>query len=198
VLPVALTDPADNPLSGGGADTPTLLRELLARREQLPRAGGVFAYFCDPELVQRAHAGGVGARLDARLGGRLSPDFGAPLAVRAQVRRLSDGSFVNSGPMQQGLRVHCGPGALLDVQGIDVIVTSVVLPANDPAFFAHHGIDLPATRLLCVKAKNHFYAAFAPRCAAIIEVDAPGPAMADLSQLPFAHWPAPSPAAPRA
>ncbi len=197
-LPVAVTDPADNPLSGGGADTPTLLRELLARREQLPREGVVFAYFCDPALVQRAHAGGVGAPLDAALGGRLSTAFGAPLAVQAQVRGLSDGSFVNQGPMQRGLRVQCGPGALLDVQGLGVIVTSAVLPANDPAFFAHHGIDLAATRLLCVKAKNHFHAAFAPRCAAIIEVDAPGPAMADLSQLPFVHWPAPAPAAPRA
>ena len=33
---VALTDPADNPLSGGGADTPSLLRELLAQRHRLP------------------------------------------------------------------------------------------------------------------------------------------------------------------
>jgi len=152
----------------------------------------------DPALVQRAHAGGIGAPLDAWLGGRLSAAFGAPLAVQARVRALSDGGFVNQGPMQQGQRVHCGPGALLDVHGIGVIVTSAVLPANDPAFFAHHGIDLSAARLLCVKAKNHFHAAFAPRCAAIIEVDAPGPAMADLSQLPFVHWPAPSPAAPRA
>jgi microcystin degradation protein MlrC len=196
--PVVLTDPADNPLSGGGADTPTLLRELLARPEQLPREGVVFAYFCDPALVQQAHAVGIGAQLDATLGGRLGTAFGAPLAVRATVLGLSDGGFVNQGPMQQGLKVHCGPGALLDVQGIGIIVTSAVLPANDPAFFAHHGIDLTATRLLCVKAKNHFHAAFAPRCAAIIEVDAPGPAMADLSQLPFVHWPAPAPAAPRA
>lgn len=197
-LPVALTDPADNPLSGGGADTPTLLRELLASRERLPSEGVVCAYFCDPALVQRAHAGGVGAPLDARLGGRLSAAFGTPLAVQARVRALSDGGFVNQGPMQQGQRVQCGPGALLDVQGIGVIVTSAVLPANDPAFFEQHGIDLAATRLLCVKAKNHFHAAFASRCAAIIEVDAPGPAMADLSQLPFVHWPAPAPAAPRA
>ncbi len=115
--------------------------------------------------------------------------------MTARVLRLSDGAFVNEGPMQRGQRVEAGPGALLDVGGIRVIVTSAVLPANDPAFFAHHGVDLDTTRLLCVKAKNHFHAAFAPRCAAIIEVDAPGPAMADLTQLPFVHWPAPSAAA---
>jgi microcystin degradation protein MlrC len=196
--PVAVTDPADNPLSGGCADTPALMHALLCRRARLPAEGVVFAYFCDPALVQRARSVGIGAALEGRLGGRRSAAFGAPLAVQARVRGLSDGSFVNQGPMQQGQTVHCGPGALLDVQGIAVIVTSTVLPANDPGFFAHHGIDLQRTRLLCVKAKNHFHAAFAPRCAAIIEVDVPGPAAADLSRLPFAHWPGPSPAASRA
>jgi microcystin degradation protein MlrC len=77
----------------------------------------------------------------------------------------------------------------LIVDGISVIVTSAVVPANDPAFFEHHGIRLAETRLLCVKAKNHFRAAFAPRCAAIIEVDAPGPTMVELTRLPFVHWP---------
>lgn len=195
--PVALTDPADNPLSGGAADTPGLLRALLARRDQLPEEGVVFAYFFDPALVRLAHAAGVGAWLDVALGGRLSRDFGPPVPARARVRALSDGGFVNQGPMQHGQPVRCGPGAVLDLNGIAVVVTSAVLPANDPAFFAHHGIALQSTRLLCVKAKNHFHAAFASRCAAIIEAEAPGPAAADLSRLPFARWPAPSPAAPR-
>ena len=66
-----------------------------------------------------------------------------------------------------------------------MIVTERVGPANDPAFFALHGIDLARTRLLCVKAKNHFRAAFQDRCAAIIDVDCPGPAAADLRTLPF-------------
>jgi microcystin degradation protein MlrC len=38
-----------------------------------------------------------------------------------------------------------------------------------------------------VKAKNHFRAAFLPLCAAIIDVDAPGPAALDLRLLPFRH-----------
>jgi microcystin degradation protein MlrC len=114
------------------------------------------------------------------------------------VLRLCRGRFANHGPMQRGQVVDAGPSVLLDVHGISVIVTSAVVPANDPAFFEHHGICLAETRLLCVKAKNHFHAAFAPRCATVIEVDAPGPAMADLSQLPFVHWPAPAPAAPPA
>ena len=38
--------------------------------------------------------------------------------------------------------------------------------ANDPGFFALHGIDLQPPLLLVVKAKNHFRAAFAALCTA--------------------------------
>ena len=58
---------------------------------------------------------------------------------------------------------------------------------NDLAYFALHGIDVREVRLLCVKAKNHFRAAFGALFDPIVEVDTPGPAMADLSKLPFRH-----------
>jgi microcystin degradation protein MlrC len=42
---------------------------------------------------------------------------------------------------------------------------------------------------LCVKAKNHFRAAFEPLCRTIVDVDCPGPAAADLAALPFRRAP---------
>ena len=48
-----------------------------------------------------------------------------------------------------------------DQPSVRVIVTEQVVPADDPAFYALHGIDPASLRLLCVKAKNHFRAAFA-------------------------------------
>jgi microcystin degradation protein MlrC len=42
-------------------------------------------------------------------------------------------------------------------------------------------------KFLCVKAKNHFRAAFAPLCSAIVEVDTPGPAGIDLAKMPYRH-----------
>ncbi|WP_425449927.1 MlrC C-terminal domain-containing protein [Virgifigura deserti] len=44
-------------------------------------------------------------------------------------------------------------------------------------------------RLLCIKVKNHFRAAFAPLCRAIIEIDAPGPASPDLRRYGFRQAP---------
>ena len=181
---VAVTDPADNPLSGGAADTPGLMRALMVAK---PRVPCVFAYFADEAIVAKAQAAGVGARVDVMLGAKRSAAFGASVSADARVVRVGHARFTNTGPMERGLRVDLGQSAVLDVDGIQVIVTSRIGAANDPAFFAVHGVDLASVRLLCVKAKNHFRAAFEPLCSAIVDVDCPGPASADLSALPFRH-----------
>lgn len=183
---VALLDPADNPLSGGIGDTPGLLRALLRERPPVPI---VFAFFCDPGAVQAAHAAGLGARLRLRLGSRLSDRFGPPVSVEATVAALTEGRFRNRGPMETGLPVDLGPTTLLDAEGIRIVVTATCQAPNDPGYFALHGIDLAATRLLCAKAKNHFRAAFGALCSAIVEVEAPGPAACDLRTLPFRNVP---------
>jgi microcystin degradation protein MlrC len=180
-------EPGDNPLSGGGADTPGLFRELLARR---PGGKVAFAFFFDPDLAERCNALGPGASLDVRLGGRLSGAFGPPVEAKARVLRLTEGRFVNDGPMERGLAVDLGPTAVLSVEGIEVVVTSSTTAVNDPAWFRLHAIDPCQLRLLGVKAKNHFRAAFGNVFAHLIDCDTPGPAGLDLRHLPFRHLPA--------
>ena len=179
---VVVTDPADNPLSGGCADTPGLFRALL---ETGAPDRTVFAFFADPDTVARCIEAGAGARLELELGAKASRDFGARVPVRARVALLTPGKFRNRGPIEFGRAVDLGATAVLEVGGIAVIVTSRCLPVNDPAFFDLHGIELARTRLLCVKAKNNFRAAFEAQCARIIDCNALGPANADLASLPF-------------
>jgi microcystin degradation protein MlrC len=183
---VALLDPADNPLSGGVADTPTLLRALLAAGPPVPT---VLAFLHDPATVAEAVAAGQGATRRFRLGARTTDAFGPPVTLDATIERLTEGRFVNTGPMERGMAVDLGPSCVLRTGQLRIIVTSRKEAAVDPAFFALHGIDLGATRLLANKAKNHFRAAFAGRCAAIVECDCPGPAALDLAALPFRHVP---------
>jgi len=191
---VAVTDPADNPLSGGAADTPGLFAALLALRREpggpvnrLPAGAVAFACFADPPLVARATNAGAGSVLDVALGATRGAAFGAAVPARARVLRITDGRFVNTGPMERGAPVDVGRSVVLDVEGILTVVCEAPGPCNDPGFFALHGILPEATRLLCVKAKNHFRAAFAPLCRTIVDVDCPGPAAADLRMLPFAR-----------
>lgn len=184
--PAAVVDPADNPLSGGIGDTPTLFRALLDAKPKVPT---VFGFFFDPALVARAHREGEGAVLDAKLGGRITDAFGAPVAVKARVLKLTDGKFRNRGPMEHNLPVDLGKTALLEVKGIQVIITERCQTPNDPGYFALHGIDLDKVALLCVKAKNHFRAGFTSLTRAIIDVDCPGPAASNLRHYRFRHAP---------
>jgi microcystin degradation protein MlrC len=182
---IAITDPADNPLSGGACDTPGLLRALLAAQVAVPT---VFASFADAEVVAAAEQAGVGRSIEVTLGGRYGAHFGAPVQLRARVERVTDGVFRNTGPMSTGVERRCGGSTVLVVTGqanLRIVVTSEVVPADDPAFYALHRIEAQDVRLLCVKAKNHFRAGMGAACSEIIDCDAPGPACADLTQLPF-------------
>ncbi len=183
---VALLDPADNPFSGGIADTPGLLAVLANAQLDVPT---VFAFLRDPTTVQKAQSLGEGAEFRAALGGHVVPHFGPPVALDVTVERLTDGRFVNTGPMECGATVDLGPTALLRAGAMQIIVTSECQSVIDPACFALHGIDLNVVRLLAVKGKNHFRAAFAERCVNIIDCDCPGPAATDLRNLPFRHVP---------
>lgn len=180
--PVAVIDAGDNPLSGGIADTPAMLRALLAAQPDVPV---VFAFFADPDLVQRCIQAGEGEQIAGTLGGRISSNFGAPVPFRGTVKKLTDGGYTNQGPMMQGLPVSVGPSAVIGVGTVSIIVTTVCGSANDPAFLDLHGIDMREVAVLCVKAKNHFRAAFNAICPVMIDIDAPGPAALDIASFPF-------------
>ena len=184
--PVAVVEPADNPLSGGLGDTTGLFRALVERGIDLP---AVFCFFHDPELVDRLHALGTGAHVSVRLGGRVAPEFGPPVPFEGRITRLTDGRFANSGPMERGMPVDLGRTAVMQNGALKVVISESCQSANDPGWCDLHGIDLAQTALFCVKAKNHFRAAFGALCGAIIEVETPGPAPTDLTRLPFTRVP---------
>lgn len=183
---VALLDPADNPLSGGVADTPGLLRALV---ETEPGVETVFCFLHDPAGVRAAQVAGRGGAFNRPLGGQATADFGLSVPFEGVVETLTAGQFLNIGPMEHGAPVDFGPTAVIRRGHLRVVLTTRKEAVVDPAFFALHGIDLGSVRLLANKAKNHFRAAFAGRCSAIIECDAPGPAALDLARLPFRHVP---------
>src|SRR6185436_18059817 len=138
----------------------------------------VFAFFWDPELVMRC---ATQEKFTVRLGGRLSPAWGPPVQLEVEVERVTDGRFRNTGPMERGLEVTLGRTAVLRSGNLRVIVTESCQSPNDGEYFRLHGVDLAEVDLVCVKAKNHFRAAFGDAFHPIIEVDTVGPAAADLA-----------------
>jgi microcystin degradation protein MlrC len=87
--------------------------------------------------------------------------------------------------MSTGLEVSFGRTALLDVDGIAVIVCSHRQQPYDPEIFRSHGITPERQRVLVVKSTVHYRAGFEPLVGGIREVSAPGLCSPDLSL--FAH-----------
>jgi len=168
--PIVIADFADNPGGGGYGDSPGVLRALM----EAGVTGVAAAAFFDPETAAVAHAAGVGATVEVALGGRIDPDLGAPITLRATVRRLTDGRFRLAGPMLRGQPVDMGPTAVLESQGVEVVVGSQRFQNYDRMYFEHAGIDPATRRVIVVKSSQHFRAAYAPLASEILVVDSGG------------------------
>lgn len=186
LAPVAILEPSDNVFSGGGADTPGLLRDALDVENGIP---AIFAFFWDPKIVEQAHEAGLGAIFACAFGGRQTESFGQPVRCIARVEQLTNGQFINQGPMEKGLAVDLGLTAVMRVGELRIIVTSRKVPVNDRAYFQLHGLDPADFAVTYVKAKNHFRAAFSDVFKRMIEVETPGPASSNLTALPFKKVP---------
>lgn len=185
--PIALADMADNPLSGGTGDTTALLRALLEREAD----GVLFGALYDPESLQACCDAGEGAELALRLGGKRSPEFGEPIEVMARIIRITEGKFRNTGPMNMGLLIDMKGAAYIRVNQIDILLIGRALSANDLEMFRHIGIEPSQYRILALKVKNHFRAAFEPIVSDVVYIDGPGLASNRLHHFPYLHVPRP-------
>jgi len=88
--------------------------------------------------------------------------------------------------------VSFGRTAVLDVDGIDVIVGSHRQQPYDPEVFRSNGITPERKRVLVLKSTVHYRAAFEGRAGrGIREVLAPGLCSPDLSSFDYEHVPRP-------
>ena len=172
--PVVLADAQDNPGAGGTSDTTGLLEALVNNGAR----GAVLAILYDPEVAGQAHRAGVGATLDARLGGKSGFEGADPYQGRFRVEALGDGRFVYTGAMKLNSRAELGPMALLRVIADDadvrVIVGSVRVQCLDLAIIRHLGIEPTEEKILAVKSTVHFRADFDPIAERTLVVVAPG------------------------
>lgn len=195
--PLVLVDIADNPWTGGPGDSAELVRFLLANNV----ADAAVALVKDPATVTQARNVPPGTTFDVLLGGKTDALHGDSLPVRARVRLISDGRYVNEGPMMSGVTVDLGPTALLECTTPDgsappvaVLVTTRAETPIDLNIFRAHGIDPTRRAVLGLKGKGHFRASFEPISRRIVLVEGPGITGADLSRLNFQHvrrpiWP---------
>jgi microcystin degradation protein MlrC len=184
--PLLLADISDNPGGGSAQDGVVLLGALL----DAGVGDAALATVYDPAAVEAAAEAGVGAEVSLSLGGK-SGENGYPLDVTGRVRLLSDGNYRNQGPMSTGLAVSFGRTALLEIDGVDVLVGSHRQQPYDPEAFRSQGITPERRRVLVLKSTVHYRAGFEPLVGGVREVATPGLCSPDLSAFDYDHVPRP-------
>ena len=172
--PVVLADAQDNPGAGGTSDTTGILQALVRHGAE----DAVVAVLYDPEVVQMAHAGGVGAVFDAELGGKSGFPGVMPFKGRFEVEALGDGRFVYTGAMQLNSRAELDGMALLRVidshATVRVVVGSLRAQCLDLSMIRHVGLEPTEQKIVVVKSTVHFRADFDPIAAETLVVLSPG------------------------
>ena len=144
---VFLSDSGDNPGAGGSTDVPVLLEALLVRGA----TSVLYAGMWDKGAVEACQAAGIGREITLEIGGKLDVRHGKPLRVTGVVRSLFDGVWVRGGLRQPVGRTLPGPIAVLNVAGIDIILTSTRHSFEDPVQLRVLGLEPLDYRIVVLK-----------------------------------------------
>lgn len=180
--PVILVDVSDNVGAGSPGDGTALLHELLVQD-----ATDATVIIADAAAAAAAFAAGVGGRIQVDVGGKVDRMHGEPVAIDGTVRLLCDGKWVHEGPENAGVPVDSGPTAVVQVAGVNVVLTSTKTAPGDLQQLKSVGIDPVRQRIIVVKSAVRWRGGYEPIARHAIHVDTPGICGADLSRLPFQH-----------
>jgi len=104
---------------------------------------------------------------------------------------LSDGLYVGDGPILGGLQRSFGPSAVLRVDGIDILIVTIVNQILDLQQFKAFGIDPAQKGVIALKSMQHFRAAFEPMAAQVVVCDSGALCTLHYERLPYRHVPRP-------
>lgn len=183
--PILLADVADNPGGGGRGNTPYLLSQLVEAGTE----GVLFGVVTDPKLAAEAHQRGEGATFNAEFNRSETTKFSEKFRAVATVMKLSDGKGVGRRGQLAGCSFDLGPSAALRIGGVTVIVITHRHQCHEPMMFEMFGYDISKARIVVVKSRGHFRAAFDEFFPdeRIISVDEPGLTSPILSRFEFTH-----------
>jgi len=172
---MVFADTQDNPGCGGVSNTMGIFHALV--RNQIHNA--VIAVVWDPKVAVYAHQHAIGDKIKITLGDEFTGEF--------IIKNLTNGQFIGSGDFYKDFHIDLGNMALLEYQGLILIVSSKKMQAADQAIFHHMGIEPKDYDLLVLKSSVHFRADFTQMASHILVVESPGENIADLNHLTYQH-----------
>ena len=177
---VFLSDSGDNPGAGGTTDVPVLLEELLSRGAK----SVVVASIWDVEAVQQCVSAGIGQSVTLSVGGKLDQAHGKPLLVTGTVRSITDGRRYHGGVLSPAFRGKIGPVVVLNIDGIDLVLSSTRLSFVDPVQLRNLGLEPLDYRIVVLK-RGYLTAPFQAISQRSILALSPGATNCDVAKMRF-------------
>ncbi|WP_424934454.1 M81 family metallopeptidase [Amaricoccus macauensis] len=165
--PVVIADVWDNPGGGVAGDSTIILRTAL----DMGLTDIAFGTIWDPMAVRLCLAAGEGVRMKLRFGGKTSDAAGDPVDADVMIRQIQRNAVQSFGTSV----VPLGDCAVIETQGIEIVLNSNRAQAFSPDLFTNLGVEATAKKILVVKSTNHFHGAFAPMAAEVIYAAVEGP-----------------------
>ena len=178
--PVVLADLADNVGGGAPGDGTVLLAELLAQN-----ADGTVVVIADADSVASCIEAGVRNPVNLEVGGKTDGMHGASVSVTGRVRALTDGVFRNVGPMRDGLVDDMGRTAVVEVDGLLLVLPERKLPQWNLEQLRSVGIEPSRQRIIVCKGAIAHRAAYEPIASRLIEVETPGSCAGDVRKFDY-------------
>ena len=127
--PFFISDSGDNVTAGAAGDIPIMVEELISNNVDDAVVGGI----TDRQAVNACREAGRGATVKLVIGGKLDKINGYPLEVKGKVLNLTEN------------------GAVIRVDGVDVILTANRAVFTSPENFMAYGIDVTKRKIIVVK-----------------------------------------------
>jgi microcystin degradation protein MlrC len=183
--PYLLVEPADNIGGGAPGDCTPVLRALLAH--DVRDAPVVIA---DAAAVAALDGARPGETRSLSVGGKGSHLDPGPVTLEARLIGTSDGEFdledrQSHMVASQGTHFSMGPTAVVQAQGVTILLTSRKTPPNDLAQLRSQGLEPAKFRVIGVKAAVAHRRAYDRVAAGSYTVTTPGPCSSDLESLPY-------------
>lgn len=148
----AFIDECDDPLGGGTADGTFLLDSVLKSNIK----SGAVSTIKDPEIVEKACEVGLGGKVKGKLGGKTDNLHGEPIDINAEVVLLTNKkipwAYFDLNTLQDLGRI-----AVLNQNGILIVVTELKAATENINIFKYLGIDVSDLKIIILKGFGKAY-----------------------------------------
>lgn len=189
--PAVFADSADNAGGGASSDSTFVLADFLEQGVRDAVIGPIW----DPVAIELCMNAGENAVLPLRVGGKVSTASGNPVDIVCTVKALRRDAYMTG---LSNTPASLGDVAVVEVEGITLVLTTVRNQAIGCDLFTQFGIDLTKKKYIAVKSSQHFYADYSKVAAQVIYLNTPGSVTSDINtlsykKLVYPKWPLESP-----